>query len=143
MTQNYDLERFLRAQEPSYERALREIVCGRKQTHWMWYIFPQLKGLGTSPTSRFYGIADAEEARAYLMHPVLGARLREITEALLRIPHGDPVRVMGHPDDRKLHSSMTLFMVIAEDGSLFKAVLDHFYGGEPDGRTLSMLGEGL
>ncbi|MBQ1196917.1 MAG: DUF1810 domain-containing protein [Clostridia bacterium] len=139
MNRDYDLERFLEAQSFSYAHALREIQRGRKQTHWMWYIFPQLRGLGRSYNSQYYGIADINEARAYLEHPVLGARLRELCEILLGLEQNDPYAVMGSPDDIKLRSSMTLFAHVAEDNAVFLAVLDKFFGGKQDGYTLRIL----
>lgn len=138
----YDLNRFLRAQRDDYERAYREIESGRKRTHWMWYIFPQLKGLGKSTTSEYYGISGAGEARAYLADPILGPRLRTICEALLKLDTNDPLAVMGSPDHFKLQSSMTLFDGISEDEKVFGKVLDKFYGGKKDRRTLAMLGPG-
>ena len=135
----YDLNRFLTAQEQDYAQALAEIRTGRKRSHWIWYIFPQLRGLGYSYNAEYYGIADAEEARQYLAHPVLGARLREITEALLELPESDSVRVMGRPDDLKLCSSMTLFEYVSVQDSVFGKVLDKYYGGRRDAATLRML----
>ena len=135
----YDLNRFLAPQERDYEQALAEIRAGRKRSHWIWYIFPQLRGLGYSYYAEFYGIADAEEARQYLAHPVLGARLREISGALLELQESDPVLVMGRPDDLKLCSSMTLFEYVAEPDSVFGKVLDRYYGGKRDAATLRML----
>ena len=135
----YDLSRFLAAQERDYAQALAEIRTGRKRSHWIWYIFPQLRGLGYSYNAEYYGIADAEEARQYLAHPVLGARLREITEALLELPESDSVRVMGRPDDLKLCSSMTLFEYVSVQDSVFGKVLDKYYGGRRDAATLRML----
>ena len=135
----YDLNRFLTAQEQDYAQALAEIRAGRKRSHWIWYIFPQLRGLGYSYNAEYYGIADAEEARQYLAQPVLGARLREITEALLELPESDSVRVMGRPDDLKLCSSMTLFEYVSVQDSVFGKVLDKYYGGRRDAATLRML----
>lgn len=135
----YDLNRFLAAQEQDYAQALAEIRAGRKRSHWIWYIFPQLRGLGYSYNAEYYGIADAEEARQCLAHPVLGARLREITEALLELPESDSVRVMGRPDDLKLCSSMTLFEYVSVQDSVFGKVLDKYYGGRRDAATLRML----
>ena len=135
----YDLNRFLTAQERDYAQALAEIRAGRKRSHWIWYIFPQLRGLGYSYNSEYYGIAHAEEARQYLAHPVLGARLREITTVLLELPESDPLLVMGRPDDLKLCSSMTLFEYAAEQDSVFGKVLDKYYGGRRDAATLRML----
>ena len=137
---NYDLERFLREQEYDYDTALEEIRAGQKQSHWIWYIFPQMRGLGSSHYSEFFGIEDIGEARAYLQHPVLGGRLREITEALLGLEESDPEKVMGSSiDSVKLNSCMTLFAAISEEGSIFHKVLDKFFGGQKDSKTLSML----
>ena len=135
----YDLSRFLEAQKNSYDTALREIRAGRKRSHWMWYIFPQIRGLGYSAMAQHYAIRDLEEAREYLQHPVLGPRLIEISEALLALDETDPRRVMGSPDDLKLRSCMTLFQSAAPDQPVFGKVLDKFYGGQPDGRTLEIL----
>ncbi len=133
------LDRFLTAQERSYDTALREIKNGRKRSHWMWYIFPQIAGLGMSSTAQYYSIADIEEAKEYIAHPVLGARLFEISRALLTLDGSDATAVMGYPDDLKLRSSMTLFAQVSED-PVFNAVIDKFYGGRPDTRTLHILG---
>lgn len=133
------LDRFLTAQERSYDAALSEIKNGRKRSHWMWYIFPQIAGLGMSSTAQYYSIADIEEAREYITHPVLGARLLEISRALLTLDGSDATAVMGYPDDLKLRSSMTLFAQVSED-PVFNAVIDKFYGGRPDTRTLHILG---
>lgn len=133
------LDRFLTAQERSYDAALSEIKNGRKRSHWMWYIFPQIAGLGMSSTAQYYSIADIDEAREYITHPVLGARLLEISRALLTLDTGDATAVMGYPDDLKLRSSMTLFAQVSED-PVFNAVIDKFYGGRPDTRTLHILG---
>lgn len=133
------LERFLSAQAHSYDNALREIRAGRKRSHWMWYIFPQIAGLGFSSTAQFYAIRDLNEAKAYFSHPVLGARLLEISRALTQLPCSDPTAVMGYPDDLKLCSCMTLFE-LAGDDAVFAEVLDKFYGGRRDARTLRLLG---
>lgn len=138
----YDLSRFLEAQNNSYDTALREIRAGRKRSHWMWYIFPQIQGLGYSAMAQHYAIRDLGEAREYLQHPLLGPRLIEISEALLALDESDPRRVMGSPDDLKLRSCMTLFQCAAPDQPVFGKVLDKFYGGRPDGRTLEMLRRG-
>ena len=135
----YDLSRFLEAQKNSYDTALREIRAGRKRSHWMWYIFPQIRGLGYSAMAQHYAIRDLDEAREYVQHPVLGPRLIEISEALLALDESDPRRVMGSPDDLKLRSCMTLFQCAAPDQPVFGKVLDKFYGGQPDGRTLEIL----
>ena len=135
----YDLSRFLEAQKNSYDTALREIRAGRKRSHWMWYIFPQIRGLGYSAMAQHYAIRDLGEAREYLQHPLLGPRLIEISEALLALEESDPRRVMGSPDDLKLRSCMTLFQCAAPDQPVFGKVLDKFYGGRPDGRTLEIV----
>lgn len=139
-----DLTRFVDAQANDYAQALTEIKNGRKRSHWMWYIFPQLNGLGFSEMARFYGIRDAQEAAAYLAHPVLGPRLIEISQALVALNTQSASQVMGSPDDLKLRSSMTLFSRVdganpIQGGQVFQAVLDKFFGGEPDPKTVSML----
>ena len=137
---NYDLERFVKAQEDDYNIALREIKAGQKKSHWIWYIFPQLIDLGRSSTAKFYGIENLDEAKLYLAHPVLGARLREISEALLNLDDNNPYNVMGgHPDDYKLQSCMTLFAQISEENSVFHKVLAKFFNGELDENTLDLL----
>ena len=132
------LERFLDAQAYSYKNALTEIRGGRKRSHWMWYIFPQIRGLGRSQTARCYAIRDREEAKAYLAHPILGARLLEISRALLELETDDPSYVMGWPDDMKLRSSMTLF-ALASGETVFRQVLDKFFGGQWDEQTEKLL----
>ena len=134
------LDRFLDAQRGDYAAALAEVRRGRKTSHWMWYIFPQIAGLGQSSTARYYSIRDLEEAREYYAHPVLGQRLREISGALLELRGSDPVAVFGGIDSMKLKSSMTLFAVAAPDDPLFRQVLDKYYGGEQDTLTLRILG---
>ena len=129
------LNRFLKAQEPMYETALEEIKRGKKESHWVWYIFPQLRGLGYSPNAYTYGINGLDEAEAYLEHPVLSARLIEITEALLSHKGENIEDIMGDIDALKLRSSMTLFALISEDNSVFHQVLDCFYQGEMDELT--------
>jgi len=136
------LARFTEAQKDGvYERALAEIRGGRKRSHWMWFIFPQLKGLGFSPTAQYYGIRDLAEAKAYLAAPLLGRRLREITEALLRLDISDPHQVFGSPDDLKLRSSMTLFSLAAPDDAVFGKVLDKFYAGQGCAATIAAVGD--
>lgn len=135
----HDLNRFISAQERSYDAALREIKAGHKRTHWMWYIFPQIAGLGFSSTAQFYAISSMQEAKDYYAHPVLGKRLVEISEALLALDTSDAGAVMGYPDDLKLRSSMTLFFEATGD-AVFQKVLDKFYSGKPDSKTLSVLG---
>lgn len=135
----HDLNRFISAQERSYDTALREIKAGHKRTHWMWYIFPQIAGLGFSSTAQFYAISSMQEAKDYYAHPVLSKRLVEISEALLALDTSDAGAVMGYPDDLKLRSSMTLFLAATGD-AVFQKVLDKFYSGKPDSKTLSILG---
>lgn len=132
------LERFVSAQELNYETALSEIKCGRKRSHWIWYIFPQIQGLGCSSVAQFYAIKDREEAIAYLKHPVLGKRLLEMSETLINLKEDNASEIMGYPDDLKLKSSMTLFYTVSEE-KIFKKVLDKFFSGELDARTLSIL----
>ena len=135
----YDLSRFHNAQRGSYETALREIRAGHKRSHWIWYIFPQIQGLGYSSTAQYYAIADLGEAKAYLADPVLRERLLEISNALLQLPSSDPSDVMGWPDDLKLRSSMTLFALAEPECKVFRDVLEKFYGGEEDSRTVAIL----
>lgn len=137
----HSLDRFLNAQEHTYETALKEIQNGRKRTHWMWYIFPQLRGLGESRMSYTYGINGIEEARVYLDHPILSERLTEISEAMLKHKGKPAYRILGDVDDMKLHSCMTLFALISEEGSVFHQALDCFYDGEPDEGTIKLLKE--
>lgn len=129
------LDRFIKAQENTYLVALNEIKNGRKQSHWMWYIFPQIKGLGMSETSRYYGIDDEEEAKAYLDNEILGFRLREITSELLKLNIDNPVDIFGTIDAIKLKSSMTLFDYVSED-KIFSQVLNKYYNGEIDEKTI-------
>ena len=135
-----NLQRFLDAQATAYPPALAEIKAGRKRSHWMWYIFPQIEGLGFSSISQRYAIRDAAEAAAYLHHPVLGARLVEISQALLGLAGGNATSIMGSPDDLKLRSSMTLFGAVPGASPVFQQVLDKFFGGAPDAKTLQLLG---
>lgn len=139
MADPYNLQRFLDAQSHDYERALQEIKNGLKQSHWIWYIFPQLKGFGHSYNSEYYGISDLEEAKAYYDHPVLGSRLIEITEALLEHKDKSAVDILSPIDARKVKSCMTLFLV-ASGNPLFKTVIDVFYGGQMDHKTIRVVG---
>ncbi|HET6420789.1 MAG TPA: DUF1810 domain-containing protein [Geobacteraceae bacterium] len=136
----FDLKRFTAAQERIYSTALAELKRGQKQSHWMWFIFPQIEGLGHSSTSRHYAIKSLEEARAYLAHPVLGQRLRECTEAVMAVEGRSAPAIFGYPDDMKLKSSMTLFAFVDEDpNSPFTRVLEKYYRGERDTGTLQIL----
>lgn len=135
-----DLKWFLKAQRQDYAAALSEIQAGHKRSHWMWYVFPQIQGLGFSETARYYAIKDAEEARAYVAHPVLGARLREISRVLLSLDSRDATEIMGRPDDVKLRSSMTLFAAVSDD-PVFQRILDEFFAGKADEKTLRILEE--
>ncbi|HEY7272408.1 MAG TPA: DUF1810 domain-containing protein [Actinoplanes sp.] len=135
---NDDLDRFVDAQDGAYDDALAELTAGRKRTHWMWFIFPQIAGLGSSPTAQLYAIRSLDEARAYLAHPMLGPRLRECAQALLTVQGRSAREIFGYPDDLKLRSSMTLFARAADDPEPFQAVLDRYYDG-PDPRTLTLL----
>jgi len=137
----HDLARFVEAQAGDYETALAEIRAGRKRSHWMWYIFPQIDGLGFSSMARRYAIKSLDEARAYLDHPVLGPRLVEITEAALAVEGRSAHEIFGSPDDMKLRSCATLFARAASEGSVFSRLLDKFFDGKPDVRTLELLGE--
>jgi uncharacterized protein (DUF1810 family) len=132
------LERFVTAQDGIYDQALSELRAGRKTSHWMWFVFPQIAGLGRSPTAQHYAIADLAEARAYLAHPVLGPRLVEASQALLDLGTSDAPGVLGGIDALKLRSSMTLF-AHAGGHPVFRAVLDRFYGGEDDEETVRRL----
>lgn len=137
----FDLDRFVMAQAPVYDIALAELIGGRKLTHWMWFVFPQLRGLGRSSMAHRYGIASLDEARAYLAHPVLGPRLRECVTAVLDCGETDPGVIFGSPDDMKFISSMTLFSLAAGgDASLFAAGLAKFGSGGRDARTMALLG---
>jgi uncharacterized protein (DUF1810 family) len=136
----YLLGRFVLAQEDDYAQALSEIRSGRKRTHWMWYSFPQLDGLGFSTTARHYAIKDLEEARAYLAHPVLGPRLQECAEGVLEVQGRTARQIFGQPDDLKLRSCATLFACVSPPGSVFHRLLEKYYQGEPDEKTLRLLG---
>lgn len=136
--EKFNLQRFLDAQQGDYEHALAEVRNGRKYSHWIWYIFPQLKGLGMSYNSQYYGISGKEEAEAYLAHPVLGERLREITSAFLQLKSKTAEEVFGSLDAMKVLSCMTLFNEVAP-GDLFRQVIDRYYQGEKDEMTKRML----
>ena len=134
-----DLARFVDAQQDIYAHALAELREGNKRSHWMWFVFPQIAGLGRTANAQRYAIADLAEARAYLVHPVLGPRLTECARALLGVPGRTATDILGTPDDLKLRSSMTLFAHAADDPAVFRAVLDRYYGGEDDPATVQRL----
>lgn len=133
------LSRFVDAQATTYDRAMAELRRGQKTSHWMWFVFPQILGLGRSPTAQFYAIADLAEARAYLAHPVLGPRLVEAVEALLALPGRDAHAVFGSPDDLKLRSSLTLFQAAAPEEPVFGQALTKYFAGREDMLTLEKL----
>ena len=135
----FDLSRFVQAQEETYAQALRELRLGRKQGHWMWWIFPQLDGLGFSSMTKRYSIKSEEEARAYLTHPTLGPRLIECGEAILSVEGKSAREILGSPDDLKLKSCATLFSHVSRPGSVFRRILDKFYSGESDAATIRLL----
>jgi uncharacterized protein (DUF1810 family) len=133
------LERFVAAQTGVDEVALAEIRAGRKQTHWMWFVFPQVAGLGSSATAQKFAIRDLAETAAYLRHPLLGARLKECAEAVLGVEGRTAHEIFGSPDDLKLRSCATLFAQVAPPGSVFERLLEKYFGGQPDPRTLALL----
>jgi uncharacterized protein (DUF1810 family) len=134
-----DLKRFLDAQEKDFAIALADLGAGRKRSHWMWYIFPQIAGLGYSSTSKFYGVKDLSEAEEYLRHPILGKRLIEISEAVAALEDRTAHQIFGSPDDVKLKSSMTLFAALTQTDPVFQKVLDKYFNGEGDARTLEII----
>ncbi|MFL1876701.1 DUF1810 domain-containing protein [Hansschlegelia beijingensis] len=139
----YDLERFVAAQAPVFDQALAELRAGAKRSHWMWFVFPQLRGLGSSPMASFYGLSSLDEARAYLAHPVLGPRLARSVETVLGVEGRSLGEVFGTPDDMKFRSSMTLFARAAgEADSVFARALARYCDGAEDGRTLALIGAG-
>jgi uncharacterized protein (DUF1810 family) len=141
MTKENKLKRFIEAQEADYQIALSEIKNGRKQSHWMWYIFPQIHGLGLSETSKFYAIINIKEAEEFLMHPILGERLIEICNKLLELKSNDANKIFGSPDDLKLQSSMTLFSSLHNSNPVFQSVLEKFFNGKKDNKTLQIITE--
>lgn len=136
---DHDLERFLIAQQTYYRTALQEIRSGKKRSHWMWFIFPQIAGLGYSETARYYAIKNMDEAKAYMEDYTLSSNLIEISQALLEVESNDAEEVMGWPDNLKLKSSMTLFDLAKPECGVFRKVLDKFFGGEGDQRTVEIL----
>ena len=139
MDDPFHLQRFVDAQDRVYDRALAELRAGAKRSHWIWFIFPQLSGLGSSSTAKLFGISSLEEARAFLAHPILGPRLRECARLVASIEDRSVDEVFGWPDNLKVRSSMTLFTRATDDNADFLAVLDKFYGGQQDPRTLELL----
>ncbi|UPQ81659.1 DUF1810 domain-containing protein [Pseudomonas knackmussii] len=135
----HDLQRFVEAQTPVYKRALEELRAGHKQSHWMWFVFPQVAGLGSSAMAQRYAISGVDEARAYLEHPLLGPRLHACAQAMLLHRDRSVRQILGSPDDLKLRSSMTLFAAVAPEQPLFQQVLDTFFEGEADPKTMSRL----
>jgi uncharacterized protein (DUF1810 family) len=140
MDDPHHLQRFVEAQAPVMDEVRAELADGRKRTHWMWFVFPQLAALGRSELARHYGIASREEAAAYWRHPVLGPRLKQCSELVLAVRGRSALEIMGAPDDLKLRSCMTLFAEVAPEEPVFRDVLARLYGGEPDRRTLELLG---
>ena len=138
MIDPFDLQRFVRAQEGDYERALAEVRSGRKRSHWMWYVFPQFAGLGQSSMSQRYAINTLGEARAYLAHPILGARLKGIAEAVLGVQDRTAHEMFGSPDDLKRQSSATLFALVSPEDSVFHWIIEKYFGGRQDEKTLEL-----
>jgi uncharacterized protein (DUF1810 family) len=136
MTDPYHLQRFVDAQNPLFEQVCAELRQGRKVTHWMWFIFPQIKGLGSSPTAVEFAISSSQEAEAYVRHPVLGPRLRKCTRLVMLVEGRSINQIFGYPDDLKFHSSMTLFASTTGENQIFKDALQKYFGGEPDRLTL-------
>jgi uncharacterized protein (DUF1810 family) len=134
-----NLDRFVTAQNPVFDRVLEELAAGRKRTHWMWFVFPQLAGLGRSDMARFYAIADLDEAQRYLAHPVLGPRLVRCTELVVAVEGRTAHEIFGSPDDLKFRSSMTLFMQPKDAPAIFAAALDKYFAAEPDQVTLALI----
>lgn len=139
MDDPFNLQRFVEAQAPVYERVRAELRNGRKQSHWMWFIFPQIAGLGHSAMAQRYAILSLREAEAYLQHPVLGPRLRECTRLVVQVEGKSALEILGSPDDMKFHSSMTLFARAAPDEALFNACLDKYFDGRDDALTIARL----
>ncbi|MFJ3525479.1 DUF1810 domain-containing protein [Pseudomonas sp. NPDC090203] len=139
MNDSFNLSRFVEAQRPVISRVMDELRSGRKTSHWMWFVFPQLKGLGRSEIAMRFGITGMEEARAYLAHPVLGPRLNDCVHTLLEHGNLSAFQIFGTPDDLKLHSCLTLFNEVASEPAVFQRALDQFFGAEPDDRTIHLL----
>jgi uncharacterized protein (DUF1810 family) len=135
----FNLQRFVEAQRPIFQQVTSELGAGRKTTHWMWFVFPQIRGLGQSPTSIEYAISGLDEARAYLAHPILGPRLRECTRLVLQIENRSAAQIFGFPDDMKFRSCMTLFAQVSRQEDMFVRALEKYFGGVPDRMTLDRL----
>jgi uncharacterized protein (DUF1810 family) len=142
MNDLYDLQRFLDAQDPAYDEVRAELRAGQKRSHWMWFIFPQINGLGRSPTAVRFAIGSRQEAEAYTRHPALGARLRECTELVNAVDGRSASQIFGYPDDLKFHSSMTLFAETVASPSVFREALGKYFAGKPDDQTIATLGKG-
>jgi uncharacterized protein (DUF1810 family) len=136
----FNLQRFVDAQAAAYEQVCQELRAGRKRSHWIWFIFPQMRGLGHSEMAQYYGISSPQEAEAYLAHPVLGARLRECTRLVVEVEGSSVDQIFGYPDNLKFHSSMSLFAFGAPDEPLFQQALQKYFGGELDPNTIALLG---
>ena len=139
MNNQFDLDRFVQAQDPVYAAVLTELRAGHKRTHWMWFVFPQIAGLGTSAMAQRYAMASADEAAAYLAHPVLGKRLRECVGIVAALDTDSAGAIFSHPDELKFHSSMTLFADVAPDEAVFQACIDKYFDGQADPETLARL----
>lgn len=139
MNNTFDLSRFVEKHKQSYETAFNEIKNGHKYSHWMWYIFPQIQGLGRSSTSQYYAIKNSDEALAFLNDEHLGGHLIEISQVLLQLDSDNPTEIFGKPDDMKLRSCMTLFASVSDDNSIFHQVINKYFDGKPDKRTLAIL----
>lgn len=139
MDDPHDLQRFVAAQNPIYPQVCAELAAGAKASHWMWFVFPQLKGLGRSAIAQHYGIASKAQAQAYWRHPVLGPRLRQCAELVLAVPGKTALQILGSPDEMKFRSSMTLFAQVAPDEPVFQRALQKYFGGEADPATLERL----
>ena len=137
----YDLQRFVEAQNPVISQVKQELSAGEKRTHWMWYVFPQVAGLGSSRRAQRYAISSREEAEAYLEHPILGPRLRECTEIVNGVEGRSANDIFGSPDDLKFRSSMTLFDAVADDSTPFRTALEQYFDNDPDQKTLEFLSE--
>ena len=139
MSDPFNLQRFVEAQAPVYADVTAELRSGRKRSHWMWFVFPQIQGLGSSDFAQFYAISSREEAEAYLGHPVLGPRLRECTQLVNAVEGRTAKEIFGYPDYMKFHSSVTLFSAVSDDNEVFVQAVNKYYGGNQDGPTMERL----